>query len=418
MVNFSFIFISLWFFLGTAYSADVTVKFAHAVTGGSQAEALNEIVNDFEKRNPGIKIKQIVQDDDIYEDAGLITLLKSKNPPDIYFQWGGALVARDAKEGHAANLTAYLSQGGWKKSFSPAAWAESSGTMIGNDIYMIPTSLDVTTVLWYNKKIFKKLGLKKPKTWDDLMQIISKLRKAGITPIVMGNNELWPFGNWAGHIAWRAVDPALMDAALRQKESFNQPAFLKVFELYEQLGKAGAFNKDMAALDADPAMAGFFAENAAMHAIGSWLVSSESELADEGFEYDSFNTPVIDPNHPSPNSVIGLSTGYIMSSKSKHKDAAVKFLKHFTSMESQIKWAESGAFSPVKGVMQKANIDSHTKAVADMFQNADSIVPPPDTGYPVAVADAFYQAAAYVAGGVKTPEEALIWLDNQVAGIK
>jgi raffinose/stachyose/melibiose transport system substrate-binding protein len=45
------------------------------------------------------------------------------------------------------------------------------------------------------------------------------------------------------------------------------------------------------------------------------------------------------------------------------------------------------------------------------------MVPPPDTTYPVPVAEAYYQAAAYVATGEKSPKDALAWLDETVAVI-
>ncbi len=38
-----------------------------------------------------------------------------------------------------------------------------------------------------------------------------------------------------------------------------------------------------------------------MHPIGSWLVSETSNLAEDGFAYSQFNTPVIDPSHPLAN---------------------------------------------------------------------------------------------------------------------
>ncbi len=51
--------------------------------------------------------------------------------------------------------------------------------------------------------------------------------------------------------------------------TFAEAGFLKPLELMQGLAEAGAFNKDMQGLGADPAMAGFFQEAAAMHPIGS-----------------------------------------------------------------------------------------------------------------------------------------------------
>jgi raffinose/stachyose/melibiose transport system substrate-binding protein len=410
------IVLSLLFSLSVAQQ--VELLFAHNTTGGAAKEVLDKIIADFEAANPDIKIKQIVQDDDLYEDAGLITLLKSDSPPDIFFQFGGERVASDAREGFAADLTDALNTDAWKETFIEAAWSAPAGTVYQGRIYMIPLGLDVTTVVWYNKDIFDQYGLTEPTTWEEFLTIVKTLSDNGETPIIVGNQEYWPLGNWAGHLVARVVEPATFDAAFRLQEPFNQPDFVKAFELFQDLADLKGFNPDMASLGADPAMDAFFQGLAVMHPIGSWLVSTALETAPEDFNYDAFNAPLIDAGKGLPGSIIGLSTGYEINAKTQHFDEAVAFLKFFTNQENQVVWAESGAFSAVKGAMEKANLDPHTQKLAKLFADADSIVPPPDTGYPVEIADVFYQGAAYVAGGLKTPEEALIWIDEQLAPLK
>ena len=330
------------------------LSIAHGMTGGADREAFDKIVADFEAANPSIKITQIVQDDDLYEDTGLITLLKSDDPPDIFFEFGGERVASNAENGFAADLTNVLAEEGWKDTFIDAAWSAPAGTMVDGKIYMIPLGLDVTTVIWYDKATFDEFGLTEPKTWEEFVTLVKTLSDNGITPIIFGNQEFWPFGNWAGHIVARMVSPERFDAAFRLQEPFNQPEFLKAFELFKQLADVNAFNADMPSLGADPAMSGFFNGVAAMHPIGSWLVSIALESAPEDFEYDAFNTPVISSGAGDPNSIIGLSTGYQISAKSEHLAEAVTFLKFFTSKQNQITWAEAGAFSPVRGAMEEA----------------------------------------------------------------
>jgi raffinose/stachyose/melibiose transport system substrate-binding protein len=282
---------------------------------------------------------------------------------------------------------------------------------------MVPVSLDVTNTIWYNKTIFAENNLTPPATWDDFMAVVKTLAAAGETPIIEGNNELWPLGNWASHIAARTVPAAEYDAAFRQEKSFADAGFLKPLELMQQLAEAGAFNKDMQGLGADPAMAGFFQEAAAMHPIGSWLVGSEGDLAAEGFQYGQFDTPVIDPSMPGSKSVIGTMTGFIQHAKAAHPAEATAFLKYLTSVDSAVLWAESGAISPVKGVAEKANLPEQMKGMADMLAGADAMASPPDTTYPVPVAEAYYQAAAYAASGEKTAAEALAWLDETVTAM-
>ncbi len=393
------------------------VRFTHSITGGSSREALDAIIADFESVNPGITIKQIVFDDDQYSNQGLITQLKSNEVPDIFYEWAGYPVQRDVEAGYAYDLSEAMATDGWKESFSEAVWTDGAGTMVDGKPYLVPLSLDLTNTIWYNKKIFAEHNLTPPASWEEFVALTKTLADAGETPIVEGNNEFWPLGNWAGHIAAMVVPPDEYVAAFKQEAPFDTPAFEKALGLLVQLHEVGAFNKDMQALGADPAMATFFQEGAVMHPIGSWLVSETGNLADEGFEYSQFNTPPIDPAHPLADSVIGTITGLVVHKNAQHPDEAIKFLKFLTSEASQVKWAESGQMSPVRGVSEKANLDEQTQAMLALMSGASAIVPPPDNKYPVPVAEAFYQAAAYAASGEKSAKDALVWLDQTLAAM-
>jgi raffinose/stachyose/melibiose transport system substrate-binding protein len=402
--------------LSTAATAQ-EVRFTHSITGGSSREALDAIIADFQAANPGITIKEIVFDDDQYSNQGLITQLKSNEVPDIFFEWAGYPVQRDVEAGYAYDLTEAMATDGWKETFSDAVWTDGAGTMVDGKPYLVPLSLDLTNTIWYNKKIFAKHNLTPPATWDEFVALTKTLADAGETPIVEGNNEFWPLGNWAGHIAAMVVPPDAYVAAFKQEAPFNTPEFEKALNLLVDLHNVGAFNKDMQALGADPAMATFFQEGAVMHPIGSWLVSETANLADEGFEYSQFNTPPIDPAHPLADSVIGTITGLVVHKDAQHPAEAIKFLRFLTSEASQIKWAESGQMSPVKGVSEKANLDEQTQAMLALMSGASGIVPPPDNKYPVPVAEAFYQAAAFAASGEKSAKDALVWLDETLAAM-
>ncbi len=401
---------------GTAALAQTEIRITHAMSSGAGAEAFNTIVANFEAANPGVTVNQIVFDDDIYSDTGLITQLQSNEVPDIYFQWAGYPVARDVEAGYAYDLSAAMADG-WQATFIDSAFSAGAGTTVDGKVYMVPLSLDITNTIWYNKAIFAEYGLTPPATWEDFMGIVVTLAQAGETPIIEGNNELWPLGNWASHVAARVVDPVKYDAAFRQEMSFEEAGFLRPLEIMQELHNNGAFNVDMQGLGADPAMAGFFQEAAVMHPIGSWLVGSEGDLAEEGFEYGQFDTPVIDPAHPAPDSVIGTITGFVVHAQTTHPDEAIAFLKFLTSPESQVIWAEAGAISPVKGVGEMAKLGEQMQGIEAMLAGAQTMVPPPDTTYPVPVAEAYYQAAAYAASGEKTSIEALQWLDETVTAM-
>jgi raffinose/stachyose/melibiose transport system substrate-binding protein len=401
--------------LTTTALAQTELRITHATTGGAEKEVLDKIVADFEAANPDIVVKQIPFDDDVYSNTGLITQLQGQDVPDIYFQWAGYPVRRDAEAGYAMDLSEALASDGWGESFVPSIWTAGSGTMVDGKPYLVPTSLDVTNTIWYNETIFAENGLTPPTSWAEFLEVVKKLDEAGEIPIIQGNNEFWPFGNWASHIAAKVVPPEEYVAAFEQAGPFSTPGFLKAFEHIAELRAAGGFNPDLQGLGADPAMATFLEGSAAMHPIGSWLIGSAKEMADADFAYGSFDTPVIDPDHPLAHSVIGTATGFVVHAKAKNPDAAIRFLKFYTNLDNQVLRAEAGALSPVKGANEAAKLDPQTAQMAKMLAEAPTMVPPPDTTYPVALAEAYYEAAAYVATGEKSPADALAWLDQTLA---
>jgi raffinose/stachyose/melibiose transport system substrate-binding protein len=401
--------------LGAAAAQAVEITITHTMTGGTHRVAFDEIIDAFHEAHPDIRVRQMPQDMEIYQDVGLISMLQSASPPDIFFQWGGDLVRRDAELGFALDLTEALAEGGWGDTFLDAAWSESAGTTVDGRVYMIPYAFDVTTVLWYNVDTFEEHGLSEPETWEEFLDVARTLREAGVTPIILGNQQFWPLGNWAGHITARVVGMDLFDRALRLEEPFSQPAFEEAFERFAELAEIDAFNRDLAGLGASESMTAFFQGAGAMHPIGSWLIPNALETAPDDFRYDAFNTPVIAGGAGDPHSIIGLATGFQVSAQSPHQEEALTFLRFFTDMEQQIAWAESGRFSPVRGAMAAADIDEHNQQLAELFLDASELVPPPDTGYPVEVADIFYQGAALVAGGLRSPSEALAWIDEQLS---
>ena len=163
----SIIFILL--VISLAFAQEIELTIAHGMTGGADRTAFDQIVAAFEAENPNIKVTQIAQDDDLYEDTGLITLLQSNDPPDIFFEFGGERVASNAANGFAADLTEALTEENWQDSFIEAAWSAPAGTMVDGRVYMIPTNLDVTTVIWYDKATFDEFGLSEPETWTELL---------------------------------------------------------------------------------------------------------------------------------------------------------------------------------------------------------------------------------------------------------
>ena len=78
----------------------------------------------------------------------------------------------------------------------------------------------------------------------------------------------------------------------------------------------------------------FFQGAAAMHPIGSWLVTIAQDLAPD-LDYDFVNWPAMpEGSAGNQDSVIGVETGYIVNAKSPNIPAAIDFLALVNSPEN------------------------------------------------------------------------------------
>jgi len=159
--------------------APVEVSFYYPVAvGGPITKIVDGLAADFEKENPGIKLKPIYTG--TYQDSitKALTAVKGGDPPvtaillstDMY-----TLIDEEAILPFDNFLRTPEDQA-WLKSFYPA-FMENSQT--GGKTWGIPFQRS-TIVLYYNKEMFKEAGLdpsRPPATWKEHVEYAQKLTK-------------------------------------------------------------------------------------------------------------------------------------------------------------------------------------------------------------------------------------------------
>jgi len=182
--------VALAFFATAALAqAPVEVPFFFPVAvGGPITKIIDGYAADFEKDNPGIKLRPIYSGS--YQDtiAKALTAVKSGEPPvtsillstDMY-----TLIDEDAIVPFD-DLIKTAEDRAWLKSFFPA-FMENSQT--GGKTWGIPFQRS-TVVLYYNKEAFKEAGLdpnRPPGTWQEMADHAQKLTKRDAS----GNVTQW-----------------------------------------------------------------------------------------------------------------------------------------------------------------------------------------------------------------------------------
>jgi len=169
--------------------APVEVPFFYPVAvGGPITKIIDGLAADFEKENPGIKLKPIYSGSYQESIAKALTAVKSGDPPvtsillstDMF-----TLIDEDAIVPFD-ELIKTADDRKWLASFYPA-FMENSQT--GGKTWGIPFQRS-TVVLFYNKDAFKEAGLdanKPPATWTEMREYAQKLTKRDAS----GNVTQW-----------------------------------------------------------------------------------------------------------------------------------------------------------------------------------------------------------------------------------
>ncbi len=200
----------------------------------AEEKGFRGIIDRYQKQNSGAKVKlEIVPPDQMYEK--LDTRLAAGEGPDlarIQYQ----AIGRYSSQGALVDLSDYLG-GGYGDAFTPALW---QSVLYEDKPYGVPQHTD-TFALFYNAKVFDKLGVEPPKspeegwTWDKFMQLARQVKAEGAAD--------YPFAmNWQGDgAAYRWLiylfqrggqllsddlkSPAINDAAGIDAISFTQSWF-------------------------------------------------------------------------------------------------------------------------------------------------------------------------------------------------
>jgi raffinose/stachyose/melibiose transport system substrate-binding protein len=390
---------------------DHVLRIAMGSPGEAQIRVWDDVAKQYMTAHPETKVEMNYQQDDLYETIGLQNLLAGRNAPDVYFEWTGERLKQRQKDGYVADITEQFKTGPLKGLFTDDTL---KGFTLDGKVVMVPYSADVTNVLWFNKELLSKAAVEPPKTWDDLVAACSKLSAAGVIPITTGNKDLWPAGNWFGHVASRVVGEDVYAQTLSGTGKFASPGWETAFGYIKQLADAKCVNDSANAIDDNAGAQLFFQGKAAIHPIGSWLVSWAIDEAPD-LDFDYVNLPQM-PSGAKGNqdSVIGVATGYIFNAKSPKQKEAGEFMALLNN-DANVQALIDAEVTPLTiSASAGQDIDTRSASLSSMLNNAPAVVLPPDTGYEIKTADAFYAGVAAVLGGQATPADALAEIDRKL----
>jgi len=285
---------------------------------------ITAILDEFHKAYPNITIKFDPTNPPDY-NATLRTQLEGGTGPDLYYLRSFATSRQLFEEGFIEPLADLP---GLKESFSEASlvpWSAADGTPYG-----VPF-IAVSHGIYYNKDLFKELGLSVPQTWEELLTTAQAIKDAGYIPFANASGDAWTIAE----IVFMNLAPTFIggyegrQAYLNGERCFNDEAMVNAFQAVADLGP---FVPDgQAALTYYDSQQLFLMGQAAMWLGGSWDIPVfESEAPD--FEWGVFGIPA--PEGQDQRYVtFHLDAGMGVNAASPNKEAAKTFLEWMATPE-------------------------------------------------------------------------------------
>jgi multiple sugar transport system substrate-binding protein len=157
-----------------------TIKIAYQKFGSFQQldAQMKTTKTAFEKKYPNVTVDLVpiqAQENDYYTKLALMNKAAS-TAPDVMYE-DTFLIKADAQAGYLLPLDSYVKKwADWSQFYDNA---KQAGQGVDGKLYGIPMGTD-TRALWYNKDIFKKVGLPvpwKPKTWNDVLDAAKTIKQ-------------------------------------------------------------------------------------------------------------------------------------------------------------------------------------------------------------------------------------------------
>jgi raffinose/stachyose/melibiose transport system substrate-binding protein len=388
------------------------VELSFLVANSEQAvKPAEALIAAFEAKNPNINIDLETGPQGSELDNLVKTRLATGEMNDVFVYLAGSLFQALKPESQLQPVT----EEPWVENLDEAYVPTVSA---GDQVYGAPFGSAFGGGILYNKKVYEKLGLEIPKTWDEFMANNAKVKEAGIDPVIQSYGETWTsqlfvladYHNVASEV------PDWDKKYTANQVKYSQEPAIEGFRHLEEVNKAGYLNKNYGSVKFPPALSmlakGKGAHYPALTIIVPNLETSDPDkINDVGF----FAQPAKDEANTGMTLWLPLAAYIPKSTEGAKLEAAKKFLAFIASPEgcevTSKAYAPTGPYM-LKGCELPADVPA---AVKDLQPYVDdgNVTPALEFLSPVK-GPALEQITVEVGSGLRSAEDGAKLYDEDV----
>jgi len=214
--------------------------------------------------------------------------------------------------------------------------------------------ISFTEYVYYHPSVFKEVGVQVPKTLDEFMQVLERIKEHGkYIPIAIGGKENWtfyPFIEFGPPII--AGDSNYLANLTTKSEPFGKGSpFMKAAEVLKTIADKQLAGPRVLEIGFDQATQLFESGQAAMIALGQWYYSDHMSKVDNDDDLDAFALPWRTTETEQLRAITMPDQYMSINKHSKHLEEAAAFLEWVFSPEVyQVYINNSQSFSTLTDV--------------------------------------------------------------------
>jgi ABC-type glycerol-3-phosphate transport system substrate-binding protein len=338
-----------------------------AVWSGAEQKSFQAVLDAFEAKYPGVKVKYTSRGDDT--PTVLSAAVEGGSPPDIAAVSQPGLVKEFQTKGKLKSL-------GFAKDTLTAQYPADIvklGT-IDNDLYSFVFKAANKSTIWYNTASFTDAGVSAPKTWDEFLANSKTIGEAGTPAYSIAGSDGWTLTDLFENIYLRQAGPEKYDQLTNHEIPWTDQSVKDALTSMAQVfsdktnivgGTAGALQTDF------PKSVENVTQNPAK---GAQVIEGDfvpTAVTNKKFkapaDYNVYDFPSIGDSGPT---VVGGGDSVVMFKDTPASEALVEYL---ASAEAQSVWAKRGGFSSAnKDVDPAVYPDDVSRTTASAIAKADT----------------------------------------------
>ncbi|MEV6849289.1 extracellular solute-binding protein [Actinoplanes sp. NPDC051411] len=313
-------------------------------------------IDRFNKANPSTKIAPNFFANDDYKQK-IKTAIGAGQAPTMIWGWGGGGLKSYVDANQVVDLTDWFtSNAAVKSKILPSSFGAAT---VNGKIYAMPVETVQPIVLFYNKKVFDKVGVQPPQSYGDILDLIPKFNAKKIAPFSLAGQSRWTNMMWLEFMLDRNAGSDVFNNVFAGKAgSWSDPAVLDMLTKVQDLVKSNAFIHGFSSITADSNadQALLYTGKAAMMVHGSWSYGIQKANGGDFVKSGGLgwmNFPPIDGGKGDPTNTVG-NPGQYLSISSKATAAQQDIAKKFFSTtlvddDEKAGWVKSGGVPVLTG---------------------------------------------------------------------